>query len=453
MSMLENLYILMFKNLLFVMSLSGTAIFVSYVLMYPLVKRYVSLKWRYRILKIAILFYLVPFPLCKYYVWGFFYDHFSVIREIASRYEPVVMNTEYIIVASRDSINLSPKVRYIYIAVSLIVLISFLILGKQIVQYRKMKQICFSDGGKPADEKLQKLFFRVKAMLNIKRDIKFICSQYCKSPMTGGVWTPTILFPIWDKDGTVDEELCEYMIKHELVHIKHNDVLIKLAGLLVVAVHWFNPFTYLFFGELSAVSEMYSDSVVIEGKGEAERRKYGQLLLKLVTENVSFHDKKFGVGFASFSKKNEYKRRILEMKKNKKYQVFLSIVLTLFICMAGGITVFAYHPPDTITDESNEGDSSTEFFITTQPTPPEKLLSDYFAVSEDGTFYDLCLADETVKKVCEHNYSIATEVTKHTRDSRGGCITKTYEGLKCTKCTDIKLGKLLSTVTYMPCPH
>lgn len=141
------------------------------------------------------------------------------------------------------------------------------------------------------------------------------------------------------------------------------------------------------------------------------------------------------------------------MKKNKKYQVFLSIVLTLFICMAGGITVFAYHPPDTITDENNEGNSSTEFFITTQPTPPEKLLSDYFAVSEDGTFYDLCLADETVKKVCEHNYSIATEVTKHTRDSRGGCITKTYEGLKCTKCTDIKLGKLLSTVTYMPCPH
>lgn len=451
--MLKDLYILMFKNLLFVMSLSGTVVFVFYLLLYPFMKPYVSLKWKYRILKIAMMFYLIPFPLCKYYVWGFIYDHFYWIWEIASRYEPAVMNTEYIIVAGKDSIKLSPKVQSIYVAVSFIVLISFFILGKQITQYRKMKQICFSDWGKPADEGLERLFSQKKAILNIKRDVKFICSEYCKSPITGGIWPPTIVFPMWDKDSMADEELCGYMIKHELVHIKHNDVLIKLTGLLVVAVHWFNPFSYLLLGELSAVSEMYSDSVVMEGKGEEERRKYGELLLKLITENVPFHNRQFEVGFANFRKKNMYKRRILEMKRNKKYKVFLSIIMTAFICMAGGITVFAYHPPDTITDESDEEDDSTEFFITTEPTPPEKLLSDYFAVSEDGTFYDLCLTDETVRKVCEHNYLISTEVTKHTRDSKGGCMMKTYEGLKCTKCMDIKSGNLLSTLTYVSCPH
>ena len=260
--MLKDLYILMFKNLLFVMSLSGTVVFVFYLLLYPFMKPYVSLKWKYRILKIAMMFYLIPFPLCKYYVWGFIYDHFYWIWEIASRYEPAVMNTEYIIVAGKDSIKLSPKVQSIYVAVSFIVLISFFILGKQITQYRKMKQICFSDWGKPADEGLERLFSQKKAMLNIKRDVKFICSEYCKSPITGGIWPPTIVFPMWDKDSMADEELCGYMIKHELVHIKHNDVLIKLTGLLVVAVHWFNPFSYLLLGELSAVSEMYSDSVV-----------------------------------------------------------------------------------------------------------------------------------------------------------------------------------------------
>ena len=184
---------------------------------------------------------------------------------------------------------------------------------------------------------MERLFSQKKAMLNIKRDVKFICSEYCKSPITGGIWPPTIVFPMWDKDSMADEELCGYMIKHELVHIKHNDVLIKLTGLLVVAVHWFNPFSYLLLGELSAVSEMYSDSVVMEGKGEEERRKYGELLLKLITENVPFHNRQFEVGFANFRKKNMYKRRILEMKRNKKYKVFLSIIMTAFICMAGGI--------------------------------------------------------------------------------------------------------------------
>ena len=97
---------------------------------------------------------------------------------------------------------------------------------------------------------------------NIKKDVKLICSEYCESPITIGVLSPTVLFPIWDKDCQMDDELCEYMITHELVHIKHNDILIKLVGLLVIAIHWFNPFVYLLVAELSCISEMYCDSVV-----------------------------------------------------------------------------------------------------------------------------------------------------------------------------------------------
>ena len=47
----------MFQNLLFVMSLSGTSVCVVYILLYPLLKRYVSLKWRYCMLKTALLFF------------------------------------------------------------------------------------------------------------------------------------------------------------------------------------------------------------------------------------------------------------------------------------------------------------------------------------------------------------------------------------------------------------
>ena len=233
--MFKTLLIVTFKNMFFVMSVSGTVVFVLYMLLYPLSERYFSLKWRYRILKLAMMFFLVPFPLCKYYVWGFFYDHFSWIREIASQYESSEINTDYIIVANRDSILLSPKVQSVYLTVLVIVLISSVLLWKQITQYRKMKQICCVDLRESAQPKLQEFFSKRKAILNIRRNVKFIFSEYCDSPFTIGVLSPTILFPIWDKENQVDDELYEYMITHELVHIKHNDVLIKLriSGLSV----------------------------------------------------------------------------------------------------------------------------------------------------------------------------------------------------------------------------
>ena len=449
--MFKTLLIVTFKNMFFVMSVSGTVVFIFYMLLYPLFRRYFSLKWRYRILKLAMMFFLVPFPLCKYYVWGFFYDHFSWIREIASQYESSEINTDYIIVANHDSILLSPKVQPVYLTVLVIVLISSVLLWKQITQYRKMKQICCVDLRESAQPRLQEFFSEKKAMLNIKRKVKLVCSEYCESPITIGVLSPTILFPIWDKDNMIDDELSEYMITHELVHIRHNDVLIKLTGLLVIAIHWFNPFVYLLISELSCISEMYCDSVVMDGKGEDERSKYGGLLLKLIMEDISSDKQQFVVGFANLRRKKLYKRRILEMKRVKKYKSLLSAIIAAFICMAGGITVFAYQPPSTITNETNET-VSTDMSVSAESLLPEKLVSDYFAV-DDGIVYDLCHIDENVKASCNHNYATSVKTTSHIKDGNGGCTVKIYSALKCTKCSDIKIKELLSTHSYVSCPH
>lgn len=59
--------------------------------------------------------------------------------------------------------------------------------------------------------------------------------------------------------------------------MKHHDLFIKYIGLLVMAVHWYNPLVYVMFHEISVISEMYCDSIVIGGKGEEERRKYSDL--------------------------------------------------------------------------------------------------------------------------------------------------------------------------------
>lgn len=241
---------------------------------------------------------------------------------------------------------------------------------------------------------------------------------------------------------------------HELVHIKHNDVFIKLMGIFVIAIHWFNPFVYLFVGELSCISEMYCDSVVMEGKGAEERKKYEDLLLRLIAEKVSFHKEKFVMGFANLRKKNMYKRRILELKEDKKEKAVLSVMMTVFLCIAGGVTVCAYQPPSTISTDRTDPDFSTEFYVREITAfSPEELVSDHFAVSDDGTIYDLCHTDETDGEVCEHQYSISVEVVRHRKKSDNDCTKDRYDGLKCTKCDDIKYGEFLYSSAYMPCPH
>ena len=52
----------MTNNFLLIMSLSGSVILLLYLLVSPIAKRYFSVSWRYRILKIALAFYLIPFP-------------------------------------------------------------------------------------------------------------------------------------------------------------------------------------------------------------------------------------------------------------------------------------------------------------------------------------------------------------------------------------------------------
>ncbi len=196
----------------------------------------------------------------------------------------------------------------------------------------------------------------------------------------------------------------EYMFRHELVHIKHHDLLIKYIGLLVMAVHWYNPLVYVMFHEISVISEMYCDSIVISGKGEEERRRYSDLILTLATQNEYAGKEKFFAGMANSRSKNVYKRRILEMKRHKKHKAVLSVIITVLICMAGGMTAFAYDSPNTVSGSLEYDLGGDANFIT------ESAESEQMKLPSDDAFL-------------------------------------------CSVCSDVKAGELKKTVIYKSCPH
>lgn len=253
----------MFSNLLFTMSLTGSIVFLLYILTYPFAKKFFSLKWRYMVLKMAAAFYLLPVPVCKYLIIDVIHRFFPGPWE-KNRHISGTMDMEYIIIIGRDFVKFSSGVRRMLLAVLFVGIISLAIIQRRIIQYWKWKRACGMGSEKPSDWE-QELFTKVKKETGIKKDVELICSEYCRSPMAGGILSSVLIFPIWgDK---MEEDKYEYMFRHELVHIRHHDLFIKYIGLLVMAVHWYNPLVYVMFHEISVISEMYCDSIVISGKG------------------------------------------------------------------------------------------------------------------------------------------------------------------------------------------
>ncbi len=448
--MLKEMFMAVLKNLLFIMSFSGSTVFLLYVISYPLAKRYFSLKWKYTILKIAVAFYLIPFSSFKYLILKGMY-HLGWLEQQKKFQKTDTLVSDYMIVFSRNLPQFSLKVKYVLVVMFLMSIVAVFLFLKQAIAYQKMSRLYFAST-EDEEDKYKECFLRLKEELNIKRTVKFIRSEHYHTPMSGGFFSSTIVFPV-QEDEIWGDGAYQDIIKHELAHVKHHDSWMKFLSVAVMIVHWFNPLSYALFYELSIVSEMYADRVVLQEKGDEERCKYGKMILELAAKSKDSGENRFFSSIAQQSTKIMYKRRVLEMRANRKSKRMLSILAAGIICVAGSITAFAYNPPITVLN--NENFVVDEGFSFTSEKPEvkkEHFSSDFFFVDNSGRIYDLENSDNN-RAICIHEYAISGVSTTHKKDGKGGCTVYEYDSVKCRFCNTIKLLDLISTVTYNPCPH
>jgi len=96
------------------------------------------------------------------------------------------------------------------------------------------------------------------------------------TPFVLGLMRPRIYIPT----GLEQKEL-DYILKHEQIHIKRRDYVIKPIAFFTVVLHWFNPIVWISYFLMSKDMEMSCDEEVIRQSKEDIRVSYSRSLLSL----------------------------------------------------------------------------------------------------------------------------------------------------------------------------
>lgn len=169
----------------------------------------------------------------------------------------------------------------------------------------------------------------IVAAAKFKRIVKVKVSDTISSPMTYGIINPVIVLP--KAICKEDSEQIQFILAHELVHIKRFDVLYKLILTVATCVHWFNPLVWAMYVFANRDLELSCDEAVLK-QMNCSKSDYAMALIKL--------EEKRSVSYAiSGFSRNAVRERIEAIMKLKKTSIISVIVSACLI--AGTTTVFA----------------------------------------------------------------------------------------------------------------
>ncbi|HIV87224.1 MAG TPA: hypothetical protein H9896_03855 [Candidatus Pygmaiobacter gallistercoris] len=134
---------------------------------------------------------------------------------------------------------------------------------------------------------LEELIATAAAELQLKRTPPVRCCDSLPSPMLIGFFRPVLLLPPAER---YPREDWECVLRHELVHYRCHHMLYKLVFVLLCALQWWNPTAYLLRRQADRDLELTCDSLVLFGKPDGYRARYGRILLDSISPRHRFGD-------------------------------------------------------------------------------------------------------------------------------------------------------------------
>lgn len=175
----------------------------------------------------------------------------------------------------------------------------------------------------------QYIRMRCKVSTAVREKGNIWLSDRIASPFVMGVIFPKIYLP-YRLEGLEKK----HVLRHERMHIKHYDPLVRVLGSLCVCLHWWNPLVWLAVYRMNQDMEMFCDEAVLRNATLEERKDYARTLLAFAEKGSSF-----GTGIAFVESHTEKRvKNIMKKRKRSFWMVCLVVIVALF-CVAALMTV------------------------------------------------------------------------------------------------------------------
>nr|WP_228846487.1 M56 family metallopeptidase [Clostridioides sp. ES-S-0173-01]UDN49503.1 M56 family metallopeptidase [Clostridioides sp. ES-S-0173-01] len=200
-------------------------------------------------------------------------------------------------------------------------------LARLLIKYVKFKNLIVDTSFEVEDENINSTYRELLSELNIKNNIPLRYTDELASPAGVGLFKPYIFL----LDLPYDEENIYWILKHELTHFKHRDILIKFIVVFVKAIYWFNPFVYIMSKKIDSDCELCCDESVINECSSKQKKEYALTILRAIELN---NLNKMGMLATEFTKTNLEIRIKSIGKRRGKRGIILAILIFIGSCFS-----------------------------------------------------------------------------------------------------------------------
>ena len=446
-------------NLLFSMSLAGSLVLLIYLVIKPVARRFLPAIWRYRLLKIALLFYLLPYQYLKYTyaaIGKFFFPTWQPGSVSETSY--ITSNASRMVLVNEDGhIHFENHVLILFIF-GIWMIFTMIYLLYNLIKYMD----CMEDL-----QQITKVPVTLPDATNEQRpsrkparaEVSIFASQHITTPFTIGLLVPRIILPA----SMVNTKACRMIISHELEHVKNHDNLIKLLCLIGMLLHWYNPFIYLLYWEICKVSEQVCDAAVIQNMSEPEIEQYKLLIIELGQKEPHI-DTLLASPFNGRFKM--IKERMIVMNKttisSKRTRIVASLLMAALLLALSPVSVLAYSPAPACEYQDQHINVGNDFLCFASGQTDLQDIVDPFLeygaendifIDANGQSYVQTDSNSQIGRIlCFHSW-VDGKLYSHDKHDDGSCTLYCYNAQMCTTCKSYRNVTLYCEYRYTKCPH
>ena len=260
----------------------------------------------------------------NYYIWLIivfrmllFLFNYTIVYEVKELKENTLGNNIAQIDISTDN-NLMLYVAYLWLFITIVIAVY------TFIKYTRFKNLVVDVSYDIEDNDINCIYKNLLKELNVKKKIELRGSDELISPAGMGLFKSYIFLP----DYPYSKDELTWILKHELMHFKNKDILIKFLMLSVKIIYWFNPLVYIMSNKVNLDCELCCDESVLTECSLKDKKEYALALIKSIKLSKNYNG---GILTTEFNKTSLEKRLDSIVKKKGKSGILVLLILfTLF---------------------------------------------------------------------------------------------------------------------------